>query len=270
VFELLARNDSKTTMTKLQEILDHKRGEVEKAKKKCSLEDVRSNMAMKPSVSLKRSLESGEVGIIGEVKKASPSRGVMVEDFEPVKIAKTYETCGLNGVSVLTDEKYFQGHLRDLKEVKKNISLPVLRKDFIIDPYQVYESKAAGADAVLLIVRCLTDARLTELFELAHTLDLETLVEVHSKGELDRANDLAAPIIGINNRNLDDFTVDIRVSKTLFPKVHQKALVVSESGIKTKEDFVRLRQLGIKAFLIGEGFVTHKDMKSFILELKGT
>jgi len=255
-------------MTKLQEILDHKQDEVEQAKKKCSLEDVQSNMAMQPSVSLKKSLEREEVGIIGEVKKASPSRGVMVEDFDPVKTAQTYEMCGLNGVSVLTDEKYFQGNLRDLTEVKKNISLPVLRKDFIVDPYQVYESKAAGADAVLLIVRCLTDTRLKELFELAHSLDLETLVEVHSKGELDRANDLAAPIIGINNRNLDDFTVDVHVSEVLYPKVHQNALVVCESGIKTKEDFSRLRQTGIKAFLIGEGFVTHKDMKAFITELK--
>jgi indole-3-glycerol phosphate synthase len=207
--------------------------------------------------------------IIAEVKKASPSKGVIRQAFDPVAIAREYEQGGAAAVSVLTEERYFQGKLEYLQEIKKSISLPVLRKDFIFDPYQVYEARAFGADALLLIAAALDPALLRELLELTHRLSMEALVEVHTREELAKVLEADARIIGINNRNLRTFATDIMTTVELLAVIPDDQIVVSESGINTVEDIRKLKAAGADAFLIGESLMREPSPGRKLQELVG-
>ncbi len=207
------------------------------------------------------------VRIIAELKKASPSKGVIREDFNPVEIAGTYEKNGAVAISVLTEEHYFLGTLEHLKEVRRSVSLPVLRKDFILDPYQVYESRVAGADCILLIVGILTGQILKELTGLSRELGMAALVEVHTDEELSKALESGASLIGINNRDLKTFTTDINRTVELAGKVPPGLAKVSESGINTADDIALLKAAGVDAFLIGEALLRESDIAGKLKEL---
>lgn len=212
------------------------------------------------------------VNIIAEVKKASPSKGVIREDFDPLSIALSYEEAGAACVSVLTEEKFFLGSLDYLSIIKQNISLPVLRKDFLFDPYQLYEARVAGADAILLICAMLDGGQLRDLMGLATELGMSSLVEVHSEAELTGAitNGVGeGAIVGINNRNLKTFVTDIDTTVRLLPLVPEGALSVSESGINTPGDIASLRSAGADAFLIGEALVRESDERAKLKEFLG-
>jgi indole-3-glycerol phosphate synthase len=197
--------------------------------------------------------------VIAEVKKASPSKGLIRPDFDPVTLAQTYATNGAAALSVLTDEKYFQGHLRFLQAIRRAVALPLLRKDFIIDAYQVYESRVAHADAILLITAALDGEQLGDLLGLAHELTMAALLEVHTIEELERILPLRPRLIGINNRDLHTFHTDIETTVRLLPLMPADVVVVSESGIRTPADIARLREKGVHAFLIGESLMRAAD-----------
>jgi indole-3-glycerol phosphate synthase len=199
--------------------------------------------------------EEGKVALIAEIKKASPSAGVIVESFNPVAIAKNYARAGVDAISVLTDERFFQGHIDFLKAVRAVVPQPLLRKDFVLDPLQIMEAAAAGADAILLIVAALSQQELISLLETAALYQLDALVEVHTLPELDRALETEAQIIGINNRNLATFVVDLAVTETLSEQVPNEIVLVSESGIRTAEDLARIKACGVDAVLIGEALM---------------
>ena len=244
----------------LDRIIETKKEEVALLKKSRKATDFEEMIAkLSPCRDFRQAVGGGTCAIISEVKCASPSRGRLVENFDPLKIAKTYEQNGASAVSVLTDEKYFCGHKDYLSQIKREIQIPVLRKDFIIDPLQVYETRAIGADAILLIVRVL-GRKLADFILLARDLDLSPLVEVHTQDELDLALAAGAEIIGINNRNLDTFVTDINTSRDLKAGIPYGKVVVAESAIKNRADIEYLMDAGIQAFLIGEGLVTAPDM----------
>jgi indole-3-glycerol phosphate synthase len=207
--------------------------------------------------------------VIAEVKKASPSKGVIRPDFDPIKISSAYESAGAAAISVLTDEQFFQGHLNYLTQCRKNTSLPVLRKDFIIDLYQIDEARAACADAVLLIAALLDTAHLRAFREHAEGLGMSALVEVHNEQELDSALESGANIIGINNRNLYTFEVDMKTTLRLVPKIPEDKIIVSESGIRTKEDLAQLADCGVNAVLIGETLMRASEPGEKLRELIG-
>jgi indole-3-glycerol phosphate synthase len=209
----------------------------------------------------------GAIRVIAEVKKASPSKGIIREDFDPLAIAEAYEKNGAAAVSVLTDEKYFSGSLEYLTAIKNAVKLPVLRKDFIIDEFQVYESRAAGADAVLLIAAALDKGRLAHLLRVSKSIGLHVLVEVHNEAELKDAIEASAKIIGINNRDLKTFRTDIATTVKLAPMVPKDRVLVTESGINTAEDINRLKEAGAKAFLIGECLMREPDPGKKLKEL---
>jgi indole-3-glycerol phosphate synthase len=211
------------------------------------------------AVALQRRVAAGGAAVIAEVKKASPSKGLLREPFEPAGIAASYERGGAACLSVLTDERFFQGSLEHLKQARGACALPVLRKDFVIDEIQIAMARAAGADAVLLIVACLTDARLAELEAMAQALGMDVLVEAHDAGELERALKLRTPLIGINNRNLRTFEVTLETTLGLLPKLPPSCLPVTESGILTRADVERMRARGVDAFLVGEAFMRAPD-----------
>ena len=211
----------------------------------------------------------GLPAVIAEIKKASPSKGLIRADFHPAAIAAAYENAGAACLSVLTDEPYFQGSPEYLKQVKAAVGLPVLRKDFIIDPWQVYEARAMGADAILLIAACLQDAQMAELEALAHSLDMAVLAEVHDAAELERALRLKTPLIGINNRNLRTFATTLQTTLDLLPALPAGRLPVAESGIATRADVQRLRQAGVHAFLVGETFMRASEPGRALAELFG-
>jgi indole-3-glycerol phosphate synthase len=208
--------------------------------------------------------------IIAEIKRASPSAGVIREDFYPVEVALAYEAGGAAALSILTNERHFQGKLEHLALIRRFVELPILRKDFIIHPYQVTESRVAGADAVLLIVGILTDSALEECLGTARALGLHALVEVHTEEELERALEMGASIVGINNRDLRSFRVDINTTLELIGKVPDDRIVVSESGISSPEDVRRLGQAGVKAVLIGEAFMRASDIRAKLEEFVGS
>jgi indole-3-glycerol phosphate synthase len=209
----------------------------------------------------------GDVAVIAEVKKGSPSAGIIAPDFNPLSQAREYSRGGAHALSILTDEKYFHGHLTYLKQIRENVELPLLRKDFIVHELQVYESVVAGADAILLIVASLDDATLRRLYDCAKTCQLDVLVEVHDLREMDRALELGADMIGINNRNLKTFEVDLATTEQLAEEIPNDAVGISESGIKTAEDVRRVRAVGINAVLVGETLMRAKNVPQKLAEL---
>ncbi len=216
---------------------------------------------------LRAKIKAGHAAVIAEVKKASPSKGVLCEDFIPADIAQTYEEHGAACLSVLTDRQFFQGEPDFLKQARASCSLPVLRKDFMVDPYQIYESRAMGADCILLIAACLDDAQMAELEAIALSLDMAVLVEVHDAPELARALKLKTPLIGINNRNLRTFEVSLETTLGLFKDVPADRLLVTESGIQERADVQRMRKAGVHAFLVGEAFMRAPDPGAALAEL---
>ena len=254
----------------LEFILESKRREVEAKKSIQSLPELK---ALSRDAPLPRDFDGAlrlhGISLIAEVKKASPSKGILRENFQPVEIALAYEESGARAISVLTDEEFFHGYLDYIDVIKKAVRLPVLRKDFIIDPYQVYESRVAGSDAILLIVAGLPDALLGELYILAKEIGLVSLVEVHNRWELDRVLDLGVEIIGINNRDLKTFATSIEVTFNLMKDIPHDRVVVSESGITDRNDVRRLDELGVHAVLIGEALMKAHDVKGKVRELIG-
>jgi len=232
--------------------------------------DARGAPAPRPfEGALRAKIAAGRPAVIAEIKKASPSRGVLRADFDPPAIAASYAAAGAACLSVLTDRTYFQGAPEYLAAARAACTLPVLRKDFIVDPYQVAEARALGADAVLLIVAALPDARLAELEACAHDLGMAVLVEVHDAAELERALGLATPLVGINNRNLRTFDVSLATTLDLLPRVSPGKLVVTESGILAPADVAAMRAHGVHAFLVGEAFMRAADPGAALAALFG-
>ncbi len=248
----------------LQQILTTKRDELSQRKRRVSLAEVRQMAeSQTPPLDFRGALErrvaSAQPAVIAEIKKASPSQGVIRETFDPREIASSYARGGATCLSVLTDKHYFQGSEACLELAKQAAGLPTLRKDFLIDPYQVYEARAIQADAILLIVAALDGAQLKDLSQLAEELCLAVLVEVHDADELERAVLLDSVILGINNRNLRTFEVSLENTLSLLPLIPEGRLIVTESGIHTPADVARLRENGVHAFLVGEAFMRAED-----------
>lgn len=212
-------------------------------------------------------IAAGQAAVIAEIKKASPSKGVLRADFIPADIAQSYAEFGAACLSVLTDKQFFQGSVDYLKQARASCDLPVLRKDFMIDVYQVYEARAMGADAVLLIAACLDDAHMLELEAVASSLDMAVLVEVHDKAELKRALKLKTRLIGINNRNLKTFEVSLQTTLDLLSDVPVDRLLITESGIQTSEDVRRMREANVNAFLVGEAFMRSSEPGEALVKL---
>ena len=248
----------------LQRIVAVKRDEVAQARRRCGLAELQAQAsAASPArgfaAALRARVETGHPAVIAEVKKASPSKGVLREHFVPADIARSYESGGAACLSVLTDERFFQGCAAYLQQARESCSLPVLRKDFLIDPYQVVEARAMGADCVLLIAACLDDGLMSELEACATEQGLDVLVEVHDGEELERALRLRTPLIGVNNRNLRTFEVSLDTTIGLLPRVPGDRLLVTESGILARADVQRMRSAGVHAFLVGEAFMRAPD-----------
>jgi indole-3-glycerol phosphate synthase len=247
-------------MNQLETILEHKRKEIAARKRKFPVERLREMpMFGRPTLSLRDHLAGKRVGVIAEIKKASPSRGIIRDSFDPAALALGYVNAGASALSVLTDFRFFQGSLDDLLTVRRLVAAPLLRKDFILDSYQLLEARAHGADVVLLIAAALPLHRLRELQEEAASLGLESLVEVHTEEEAVLVDRAGFRLIGINNRDLVTFTTDIAVSLRVRPLLSEDSVVVSESGIATAEDLRRLLSGNIHAFLIGEAFMRQDD-----------
>ena len=257
------RNDTEVSDI-LRRILGVKAEEIERAKKERQPAVVeREARAASPARdfvgALRARINTGKPGVIAEIKKASPSRGVLRDEFEPAAIAASYERHGAACLSVLTDEQFFRGTLAHLREARAACALPVLRKDFTVDPYQVHEARAAGADCVLLIAAALDDARMRELEGLARALGMAVLVEVHDAAELERAAALETPLLGINNRNLRTFETRLETTLDLLDRVPAGRIVVTESGILGPADVRRMRERDVNCFLVGEAFMRAAD-----------
>ena len=254
-------------MDKLAEIIASKEAEVERLRPHAA--ELRKQALIRNDFRpFRAGLHRGnEIGLIAEVKKASPSAGVISETFNPLSQAREYARGGAHALSILTDEKYFQGHLTYLHQVRQQVELPLLRKDFIVHELQVYESVVAGADAILLIVASLEDDLLHALYDCAKTCQLDVLVEVHDLPEMDRALGLGADLIGINNRNLKTFQVDLATTEELAEEIPNDVIGVSESGIRTAEDVRRVRACGINAVLVGETLMRATNVPEKMREL---
>lgn len=255
-------------MSRLQEILDHKQTEIAKILPR--MEHLRAAALTRNDfrgfgLSIDRGPDA--LGLIAEVKKASPSVGTIVESFDPVAIAQAYEAAGAHAISVLTDERFFQGHLSYMTKVRAAVGLPVLRKDFILHDVQIYEAACAGADAILLIVAALEQEQLLALQKTAALCQLEVLVEVHTLEEMDRALDSGAPIIGINNRNLATFEVDLAATERISEEATDDIILISESGIKTPADTRRVFDCGVNAILVGETLMRATDIPAQVAAL---
>jgi len=258
----------------LKRILDRKQEEIAARQAVRSSDDLRRQIADLPrargfSAAIERKIAAGQAAVIAEIKKASPSKGLLRADFQPAQIARSYEVAGAACLSVLTDVEFFQGSDECLRAARAACSLPVLRKDFTIDPYQVYESRVLGADCILLIVAALSDTQLNELNGLATEVGLDVLVEVHDGRELERALQLEAPLVGINNRDLRTFETRLETTLELLPRIPAGRVVVTESGIHARTDVQRLRSLGVNAFLVGEVFMKASDPGACLAELFG-
>ena len=251
----------------LDRIIKTKRREVDHLKESTSLEALKKAVRDLPYPrDFRKAISCRDCSIIAEVKKSSPSKGRIREDFDPIKIASIYEANGAAAISVLTDEEFFEGKNSYLSEIKETVSLPLLRKEFIIDPYQIYETRIIGGDAILFIAGLLEEKTLRQFIDLAESIGLSPLVEVHSREELDRALAAGAGIVGINNRNLKTFSTDLTTSLDLAPSIPGDRIVISESGIHTREDIATLMKKGIHAFLIGEALMKAPDIGK---ELRG-
>ena len=252
----------------LDEIVAHKKKEVARQQEKESRAKLEEKIAnLRPARDFKSALEGEGVNLIAEVKKASPSRGVIREDFNPRRIANQYEQAGASALSVLTDEEFFGGQLEYLTRLKEAVDLPLLRKDFIISPYQLYQARVYGADAVLLIGAILTAEQARDYFELAQKLGLDVLFEVHDGRELELALDIGAEIIGINNRDLEVFAVDLATTRRLTKEIPADKLIVSESGIKERADVEYVAESGGDAVLVGEALMRAESIAAKIKEL---
>ena len=258
--------------TILRKILARKREEVSERSAKVSLTTLEQRASEQPAArgfasALQSRVAAGDAAVIAEVKKASPSKGVIRPDFHPAQIAGSYERGGAACLSVLTDVDFFQGSDDYLQQARTACALPVLRKDFTVDPYQVVEARAIGADCILLIAACLDDARLTGLNDLAHDLGMDVLIEVHDGEELERALQTDNRLIGINNRNLRTFEVSLETTLDLLQRIPQGRLVVTESGILTPDDVQQMRSHDVHAFLVGEAFMRADDPGAKLTEL---
>ena len=262
----------------LQKIVAVKHEEVAASLKKKPLALVRQDaesrlLARDFEGALRAQIARGQAAVIAEIKKASPSKGVLRADFIPADIAQSYAegdgTTRAACLSVLTDRQFFQGEPDFLKQARASCDLPVLRKDFMVDAYQIYEARAMGADAILLIAACLDDAQMAEFEAIAHSLDMAVLVEVHDQAELHRALKLKTPLLGINNRNLRSFEVSLQTTLDLMADVPAERLLITESGILTRDDVSRMRGAGVHAFLVGEAFMRAPDPGLALAELFG-
>ena len=252
----------------LDEIIAKKRKEVEQRKKILPLAHLKKRIAQqKPPLDFALALKGKPIRLIAEVKQASPSRGILCPNFNPTELATTYAQGGANAISVLTEVNYFKGSIDHLAAIREVVKLPLLRKDFIFDPYQVYESRAYGADALLLIVTILSQEQLKELLSISHRLGLKCLVEVHNETDVERALLSGTEIIGINNRDLSTFTVDINTTGQLRPLIPRQKIVVAESGIKSRKDIEKLMDWRVNAVLIGEALVTANNILTKMKEL---
>ena len=255
-------------MSILDKILAVKRAEVAAAKRAAPEVEARARAA--PATrDFVGALRAKTPAVIAEIKRASPSKGLLRANFDPAAIAKSYEQAGAACISVLTDREFFQGAPEDLIKAKAACALPALRKDFLIDPYQAFEARALGADCVLLIVACLDDAQMRSLEKLAHSLGMAVLVEVHDAAELERALALDTPLIGINNRNLRTFENRLETTLDLLPRMPKQRMVITESGILSAADVRRMRDQGVNAFLVGEAFMRAPDPGSALREVFG-
>jgi indole-3-glycerol phosphate synthase len=248
----------------LDRIVAAKREEIAAARKKVPLAAMRADAESRVLTrdfegALRRRIATGHSAVIAEIKKASPSRGVLRADFIPADIAQSYAQSGAACLSVLTDRQFFQGQIDYLKQARASCDLPVLRKDFMVDPYQVYESRAIGADCILLIAACLDDGSMAELEAVARSLDMAVLVEVHDMRELERGLKLKTPLVGVNNRDLRTFEVSLDTTLSLLKEVPHDRLLVTESGIVTRADVKKMREAGVHAFLVGEAFMRAED-----------
>lgn len=255
----------------LDEIIAYKRDFVATRKASVSMDVVikSAEASPRPRSLFDRLAQDDDVAVIAEIKKASPSKGLIREDFDPVAIGAEYEANGASGISVLTDEKYFQGCDRFLEDVHRSVDLPVLRKDFTVDAYQIYEAKSLGASAVLLIVAALSSDELSAFVGVAKSLDLDALVEVHTSDEARAAVDAGADLIGINNRDLNTFNTDLATTEAVIEALPGDALIVSESGINSRADVERVRDAGADAVLVGESLMRETDIGAKLAELLG-
>ena len=258
----------------LKKIIDYKRDELAAVKARVPLSELKARISDVPpakgfQAALRQTDESGRIAVIAEVKKGSPSKGVIRADFDPVAIAGIYESNGAACLSVLTDEHFFLGNLSYLSDIRKTVGIPLLRKDFIFDQYQILEARAAGADAILLIAAMLDLTVLKDFYFLARDLGLDVLLEVHDEEELETALSTECDLIGINNRNLRTFVTDLGTTEQLLKIIPRERLVVSESGINTQQDIARLRNAGAGAFLIGESLMREPDIGKKLRELLG-
>lgn len=248
----------------LDRILATKRDEVAQAQTQCSLAQVRRDAEDRRDVrdfvaAIRNKLEHDRPAVIAEIKKASPSKGVLRENFDPAAIGASYAENGAACLSVLTDAQYFKGSLQDLVAARTSSGLPALRKDFVVDRYQIFQARASGADAILLIVAALSDAQLNDYEAIAAALRMAVLAEVHDATELKRALGLKTPLVGINNRDLRSFETSLRTTLDLLPQVPSDRIVVTESGIVAPSDVARMRRAGVQAFLVGEAFMRSPD-----------
>jgi indole-3-glycerol phosphate synthase len=257
-------------VTILERILQVKRAEIAAARERSPLAQVEARARAQPAArDFVAALRARSPAVIAEIKKASPSRGVLRADFDPAGIARSYERAGAACLSVLTDRQFFQGAPEDLVAARDACALPALRKDFLIDGYQVYESRALGADCILLIAACLSGKLMQELERTAHTLGMAVLVEVHDADELSAALELRTPLIGVNNRNLKTFETRLDTTLELLTRVPRDRIVVTESGILEPSDVSRMRGAGISAFLVGEAFMRARDPGAALGKLFG-
>ena len=255
----------------LDEIIANKKAELAATKPRIPFTDVKARgLDAEPVRGFGKALSRGGIRLIAEVKKASPSMGVIREDFDPVRIARTYEESGATCISVLTEQKFFQGKLEYLGWIRKAVGLPLLRKDFIIDEYQIYEARAAGADAILLIAACLDKEQMEDYLGVAEQIGLDVLVEAHTYRELDKSLLAGAMLVGINNRDLTTFSVSLRTTLDLLKDIPDDRTVASESGIKTRDDVTMLEKAGVDAILVGESLMRENDIGKKVKELLGT
>lgn len=255
----------------LAKIVEHKRGEIALAKSLRPAEQLQAALFAAPPVrDFAAALRSApHIGLIAEVKKASPSAHVIREDFDPIGIARAYEAAGASCISVLTDEHFFQGHLDYLRNIRSVVGIPLLRKDFLIDRYQVLEARAAGADCILLIAECLDDCKLRDLYFYAAELGMESLIEIYDPENLDRVLKLEPALVGVNNRDLRTFVVDLNHTLEIQPRIPQSTILVSESGIKTRADVEKLKSHGVGAILVGETLMRAAEIGQAVRELVG-